>query len=154
MVAVLKHLYIQLCDNKMRGKTLRARFKMLNSFYLQRDTLINIEMHENVVVVVRCLVGGEKSHQGRWRLSESSGSSHKDPTFVNVVFFPAPPETTSVWVFMKVVNLMSLLSVYTHTHTHSGCDLKALLKAKPASPSLSSCVLLSRRPLQSCQEND
>lgn len=110
MVAVLKHLYIQLCDNKMRGKTLRARFKMFNSFYLQRDTLINIEMHENVVVVVRCLVGGEKSHQGRWRLSESSGSSHKDPTFVNVVFFP-------VWVFMKVVNLMSLLSVYTRTHS-------------------------------------
>lgn len=58
----------------MRRKTLRARFKMFNSFYLQRDTLINIEMHENVVVVVvvvRCLVGGEKSHQGRWRLSES-----------------------------------------------------------------------------------
>lgn len=68
---------------------------MFNSLYLRRNTLINIEMHENVVEV-RCLVGGGGrgvvvggSHQGRWRLNESSGSPDKDPTVLNVLPPPA-----------------------------------------------------------------
>lgn len=58
---------------------------MFNSFYLYRDTLINIEMHGNVVVAVVVVRGPSRerkipSRQVETR-RESSGSSHKDPTF-------------------------------------------------------------------------
>lgn len=77
----------------MQGKTLRARFKMFNSSYLHSDSLVNIEMHENVLEAVVVVVGWRRregqSHQSRRGFSESTGSPDKDPTIlsVDVCFF-------------------------------------------------------------------